>query len=326
MPNPRDPFSQFNQFTSGGPAAPPGAFGTRVAPVAPIPVWNRNAAVASVAPLQPQAGGVAWQNAIDMMGGGISRGTQNYIRDRAAALGVNLGAGGADWTTNNALIGEVGTSEARAKAGLDAYNALLSGTQNLVSDPTNANTTNADIAEWNNTNAAAPDPAAAAQYQKQLFDEQIKLLSQAYRNPAGGTYGARPGSGPLSAPTWASATPPNLTAPGFASPAGGTPGLLNSGSYTNGMYTGSAGGGGVRSAAAPAYNPDNYRGGVAGPSTGYNSLDPNSGFGGYDPNFNWTPTQNSQSPLVPTPDPWNDPNFNWDQYLAGLAPIGMGGF
>jgi hypothetical protein len=187
MANPR--FEDFTPQGSGSAAAPAGAFGTRVAPVANIPIWDRNAAVASVAPMQPQASGVAWQDAIDMMGGGISQGTQNYIRDRAAAMGVNLGAGSNDWVTSNALIGEVGASEARMKQGLDAYNALLSGTQALVSDPTAANTTNQANQQWNNTQAAAPDPAAVAAYQKNLFDEYIKTLSQSYKNttsPAGG--------------------------------------------------------------------------------------------------------------------------------------------
>jgi hypothetical protein len=75
------------------------------------------------------------------------------------------------------------------KQGLDAYNALLSGTQNLVSDPTAVNTTNQANQQWNNTQAAAPDPAAVAAYQKNLFDEYIKTLSQSYKNttsPAGG--------------------------------------------------------------------------------------------------------------------------------------------
>ena len=187
MANPR--FEDFTMQSSSSTAAPPGAFGTRVKPVADIPIWDRNAAVVSVAPMQPQASGVAWQDAIDMMGGGISQGTQNYIRDRAAAMGVNLGSGSNNWVTNNALIGEVGASEARMKQGLDAYNALLSGTQNLVSDPTNALTVNQANQQWNATQAAAPDPAAAAAYQKSLFDEYIRTLSQSYKNtttPAGG--------------------------------------------------------------------------------------------------------------------------------------------
>lgn len=272
MANPRTPFADFGQFQgSGGGPAPAGAFGTKVAPVAPIAPFNRAAAVASVAPQQPTVSDAAWQAAQDMLGGGVSQGTQKYIRDRAAALGVNLGNVGGDWTTSNALIGELGTSEDRVKAGLNAYNSLLAGTQNLVTDPTQANMFNTELSQWNNTNSAAPDPAAAAQYQKELFDEQVRLLSQAYRNPAAGF---RPGSGPLASPSYASvAAGPSISAPGFASPAlSPSPTIFSGGRtapagdpwYHSAAYYGGAGGG-----AAPTIGPN-----LAAAGSAQNQLDP----------------------------------------------------
>jgi hypothetical protein len=184
------------------------------------------------------------------------------------------------------LIDEIGSSEDRVKAGLAAYNALLSGTQNLVTDPTQVNLSNRDAAlnaalanagyqntanlanneieQWNNTNAAAPDPAAAAQYQQQLFDEQVKLLSQAYRSPAGGiSRGVTSGT-----PQYASvASPPNLSAPGFA---GQPSGLLNSATFSNGIYNG--GGGRAAPTPTPVLQPsqiNQWGGGGTGSGTFY---------------------------------------------------------
>lgn len=118
------------------------------------------------------------------LGGTLSPGTQNLLTNKAAAYGVSTGqpfsSGGNTLPLQN-LLDQMGlTSENLAHQGVGDYSQF------------NPATVQADVAEQNATNAAAPDPAAAAQYAEQLFQKYMNQGSQVSKPGPTGTFRTDP--------------------------------------------------------------------------------------------------------------------------------------
>lgn len=109
------------------------------------------------------------------LAGRLSPGTTNMLQDKAAAMGINLGMpGGApgNTLTNQNFLTSLGlTSEGLAHQGLTDYNSFTGTAGSQQTDPALAN----EIATQNALDAAAPNPAAAQSYAKQLFDQYLGM-------------------------------------------------------------------------------------------------------------------------------------------------------
>lgn len=111
--------------------------------------------------------------------GQLSAGTQNLIKDAAAAWGVASGMPGSGLAGNKSLRDLGLTSEAvqqKALAQLPGIMDEIARTQTVSPE------LQAEIANRNATLAAAPNPAAAANYAQQLFQ---KYLNQTRQGPGG---------------------------------------------------------------------------------------------------------------------------------------------
>jgi len=123
------------------------------------------------------------------LSGQLSPQTQAAIADAAASFGVSSGMPGSGLAMNR-YPRDIGlASEELMHRGIGDYSSAIptvSGTQTV--NPYQAAGLNTEIGAMNATNAAAPDPSAAASYAQQLFDRYLERLS----TPSGGTGG--PGS------------------------------------------------------------------------------------------------------------------------------------
>jgi hypothetical protein len=118
-------------------------------------------------------------NILNQLQGNLSPGVINNIQNQGAAWGVQSGMPGSGAAGSNMLASLGLPSEGLQQQGVANYNATLPtmyGTQTL--NPA----LQTEIAGYNATNAAAPDPTQAASYAKTLFDEYLAKM-----NPAGGT-------------------------------------------------------------------------------------------------------------------------------------------
>lgn len=106
--------------------------------------------------------------------GQLTPDTINAIKDQGAAWGVASGMPGSGLATNNSLR-NIGLSRyAVQNQGVQNYNQTIptiSRTQTV--DPS----LTADINFQNATNAAAPQPGAAASYAQELFQKYLSKLS-----------------------------------------------------------------------------------------------------------------------------------------------------
>lgn len=193
------------QAGSGAYGAVPGAIG------APPSIFSQvNSNVPGAAGLATgAAGNIASQEA-----GALSPGTQDLLRNNAAAMGISVGQpGGAPGNTisNENLLTNMGlTSEGLTNQGDQNYLSFLGGVGQTQLSP-NLLT---DIASNNATMAAAPNPAAAAAQQQQQMIQYFNML-RGPQLPAGST--GTEGSG-------GNKTPPNgltFTPPGGQLPTGG---------------------------------------------------------------------------------------------------------
>lgn len=159
-----------------------GAFGTVPGAIGlPDPFGDLNKAV---------GGGLGATNQMALgdiqaeLGGVISPSTYNALNLAAAQRGVGGGMGFSGLTTND-LFGNIANfSENQQQRGIQNYNQLIptiSKTQTV--DPT----LQTEVASRNATFGAAPNPAAAASYARQLFEEYLnKLRGGAGSTPRGG--------------------------------------------------------------------------------------------------------------------------------------------
>lgn len=191
------------QGGSGAYGAVPGAIG------APPSIFSQvNSNVPGAAGLATgAAGNIASQEA-----GVLSPGTQDLLRNNAAAMGISVGQpGGAPGNTisNENLLTNMGlTSEGLTNQGDQNYLSFLGGVGQTQLSP-NLLT---EIASNNATMAAAPNPAAAAQQQQSLMQRYFDMLHGPFN------YGTGIGA------SGANKTPSNgvsITPPGGQLPTGG---------------------------------------------------------------------------------------------------------
>lgn len=153
-------------------------------------------------------------NIMNELNGQLSPSTINNIRNQAASFGVSSGLPGSNFSGYQGLANLGLTTEKLQGKGLTDYlNAITGISKTQTVDPA----LQTQIATQNSVWNAAPDPAAAAKEQQNLFDEYLKKTM----SPAGGT-GAGASSG---IPWWQSGA--NAT---FFKP---TPGqnLINTGHF-----------------------------------------------------------------------------------------------
>lgn len=154
-------------------------------------------------------------NIMNELNGQLSPSTINNIRNQAASFGVTSGLPGSDFAGYQGLANLGLTTEKLQGQGLQDYlNAITGISKTQTVDPALQTEIATQNAVWN----AAPDPAAAAKEQQNLFDEYLKKTM----SPAGGT-GSRAGvpwwqSGAAPATqTWHTPVGTNLMLPGYSS-------------------------------------------------------------------------------------------------------------
>lgn len=170
IPAPATAYNPQQNFAYNG-----GAFGNNVAPVnLPNPAADLSSVLPGTAGLDKQLSGVIGNE----LNGQISPQTMKLLQDKAASFGVSSGM---PWTTsgNNLnlqnLLGNEGlTSENQISKGVSDFNSVIptvSSTQTL--NPAlqfEANSQNA-------LNAAAPNPAAAANEEQNLLQQYLAELN-----------------------------------------------------------------------------------------------------------------------------------------------------
>lgn len=120
------------------------------------------------------------KNIMDELNGQLSPSTINNIRNQAASFGVSSGMPGSQFQGYQGLTNLGLTTEKLQGQGLQDYLAAITGiSKTQTVDPALQN----EIATQNSVWNAAPDPAAAAKEQQNLFDEYLKKTM----SPAGGT-------------------------------------------------------------------------------------------------------------------------------------------
>lgn len=120
--------------------------------------------------------------------GELSPQTIANIQDQAARFGVASGMPGSGLAMNRNLRDLGLATEAQIQSGINAYNQsipTISGTQTV------SPALQAQIAETNAINAAAPNPAQAQGYAQGLFAQYLRKMSR----PSGGTGGYSMGGG-----------------------------------------------------------------------------------------------------------------------------------
>lgn len=124
---------------------------------------------------------------LSKLNGQLSAPTLNALKTAQAQFGVSSGMpnSGLSW---NSLYGNIaGASEAQQQQGIQDYNPFIqtvSGTQTV--NPA----LQTEIANINSVNAAAPDPAQAASYAQELFNQYLSSMrGSGGGGPGGGTRG-----------------------------------------------------------------------------------------------------------------------------------------
>jgi hypothetical protein len=204
------------QSGSGAYGAVPGQLGL------PNPAGDLAAQIPGLAGLNS---GVA-SSIADASHGILPQDVQKQIQDSSAQFGVSNGMPGssgiAGTLASNRGLRDIGrTSLDQQHWGASAYPGFVgavSGTQTVPA------ALQADIANTNAINRAAPNPTAAASAAKQAFDQYLSRLASTSRSPAGGT-GIFGGSGFQGGPAGGTVPSPTPT-PGAGIP-GVNPGQWN---------------------------------------------------------------------------------------------------
>ena len=137
--------------------------------------------LATAAPGVAGLGGTIANTLSQKLGGQISPGTQAALQNAAATYGMNIGqAGLSPLAYHNLFANIAGFSENQANQAIQEYGpfvSAVSGTQTVRPE------LQAQIAQENALQAAAPDPAAAQSHAENLFAS----YAAAMRGPGGGT-------------------------------------------------------------------------------------------------------------------------------------------
>ena len=142
-------------------------------------------------------------NIMNELNGVLSPGTINNLRNNAASFGVSSGLPGSQFSGYQGLANLGLTTEKMQQQGLQDYLSAITGiSKTQTVDPALQTEIATQNAVWN----AAPDPAAAAKEQENLFDKYLASL----KSPAGGTGGG----GSSLAPWWMKPGEPTNLGPG----------------------------------------------------------------------------------------------------------------
>lgn len=170
----------------------------------PLGLPNPYADLKKVMPSLPSANAALGDAILSKLKGELSPATIANIQDAAARFGVASGMPGSGLAVNRNLRDLGLATEAQIASGINAYNQsipTISGTQTV------SPALQAQIAEINSINAAAPNPAQAAGVAQGLFANYLAKM----RGPGGGTGGySGPGSGgwmPVIRPLQSNVTP-----------------------------------------------------------------------------------------------------------------------
>ena len=185
--------------TNPAPRAGQGAYGSVPGSIAnPNPFGDLSALYPNLAGTNTQVS----DNIMHELQGDLSPSTVNNIRNHAASFGVSSGMPGSQFQGYQGLANLGLTTEKLQGQGLQDYLSDITGlSKTQTVDPA----LQTEIATQNSVWNAAPDPAAAAKEQQNLFDEYLKKTM----SPAGGT-GAGGGGG---APWWQSGSNAQFFAP-----------------------------------------------------------------------------------------------------------------
>lgn len=174
--------AQPGSISSMSPTQQAATFGTKIAQIgAPPSIYDQlKENVPNYAGLTAASGA----NVANELSGRLSTGTENFLRDKAAALGINMGQPGGtagNTLTNQNFLHSLGlTSEGLAHEGVGDYNQLINTAASQQQNPALL----LDLAETNATNAAAPNPAAAQSYAQNLFQKYIDQESKPVSHPS----------------------------------------------------------------------------------------------------------------------------------------------
>lgn len=163
----------YNPTTNPTPQAGSGAYGA-VPGVLNIPQNIYSQVNSAVPGLQPAAGNSA--SAITSQTAGvINPDVANQLQAHAAAMGI-AGGGGVgqtgSFTSNNFLASLGENSQDQQNTGIANYLKFLGGVGQTQTDPNLA----FQVSQQNAVDAAAPNPAAAAQQQQTDFDNYLKMV------------------------------------------------------------------------------------------------------------------------------------------------------
>ena len=148
-------------------------------------------------------------NIMNELNGVLSPSTINNIRNQAATFGVTSGLPSSQFSGYQGLANLGLTTEKMQGQGLQDYlNAITGISKTQTVDPA----LQTEIATQNSVWNAAPDPAAAAKEQQNLFDQYLAKL----QSPAGGT-----GAGAVGGrPWWQTGATPSVQV--YHTPVGST--------------------------------------------------------------------------------------------------------
>lgn len=110
---------------------------------------------------------------LSKLGGTLSPGTQRALTDAAASHGVSSGMPGSGFSWNNLYGNIAGASEAQQQQGISDFNQTL---PTVAGTETVSPALQTEIGNQNAVNNASPNPAAAASYAKQLYDQYLSSI------------------------------------------------------------------------------------------------------------------------------------------------------
>lgn len=194
----------YNGFRGGGTVSGGSSdiYGRRIGPIGmPNPAGD----LAAQYPNLTGTNATLSNDIMSKLSGELSPGTIAAINNAAATYGVQNGMPGTSriygTLSGNLGLRDIGRSaEDQIESGIKDYNMTLptiSGTQTVKPE------TQAEISATNATNAAAPDPTAAATHAQQLFDQYLERLrsmnAPAQTNPLFSALGGKPWWAPSNA-------------------------------------------------------------------------------------------------------------------------------
>lgn len=147
------------------------------------------------------------------LAGELSPETINTIQDEAARFGVSSGLPLTNFAGYRGLKNLGRNVEDVQKTGLESYNKMLSTLGPMMTDPALA----AQIAAWNATMGAAPDPRLNAEEMMRRYMQGLGTGMGA-RSPGGGTSWVSPSTGWFGNPAGGGGGPLMITGTGDTSP------------------------------------------------------------------------------------------------------------